>query len=153
MLSQIELGKSMPTIGVLWKIATALNVTFATLTSAGAVGRTTLLRSGRAKILSSSQGKFVSRALSIMDGERRTEFYELNIAAGHEEAADAHAPGTIENIVVLSGKLEIFDGLDWHQLAQQDAIVFEADLPHVYRNAGTSATIAYLVMSYADTIG
>ena len=34
MLGQIELGKSTPTINVLWKIARALDVTFASLIQA-----------------------------------------------------------------------------------------------------------------------
>src|SRR5438552_16590882 len=38
MLGQIELGQSAPTINVLWKIARALDVTFATLIQAREAG-------------------------------------------------------------------------------------------------------------------
>jgi quercetin dioxygenase-like cupin family protein len=34
-----------------------------------------------------------------------------------------------------------------------DAIVFEADSPHVYRNAGEGEALMYLVMTYAETVG
>ena len=34
-----------------------------------------------------------------------------------------------------------------------DAIVFEADAPHAYRNPGDVEAIMYLVMTYADTVG
>jgi transcriptional regulator with XRE-family HTH domain len=153
MLSQIELGKSTPTIGLLWKIATALDVTFATLTATGAVGGTTVLRRDKSKLLSSSDGRFTSRALFPFDGQRRVEFYELRIAAGHEEPADPHAPGTVENLVVVEGSLEIFDGIARHILAPGDAVLFEASSPHAYRNPGPREAVVYLVMTYAVTVG
>jgi transcriptional regulator with XRE-family HTH domain len=153
MLGQIELGRSAPTIGLLWKIATALDVTFATLTASDAAGGTAVLRRDKAKLLTSSDGKFSSRALFPYDGERRVEFYELRIAPGHIEAADAHAPGTVENLAVAAGRLEIYDGEDMHMLETGDAILFEAGRPHRYRNPGAVETVAYLVMTYDETIG
>lgn len=153
MLGQIELGRSAPTIGLLWKIATALDVTFATLTASDAGGGTAILRLSQAKILSSSQGRFTSRALFPFDGERRVEFYELKIAPGHEETAPAHAPGTMENLTVSQGRLELFDGEETHLLEPGDAILFEAGRPHRYRNPGPEPTVAYLVMTYDETIG
>jgi len=152
-LGQIELGRSAPTIGLLWKIATALDVTFATLTASDAGGGTAVLRRDKAKLLSSSGGQFTSRALFPFDGERRVEFYELRIAAGYEESADAHAPGTIENLTVGAGRLVLFDGEETHLLETGDAILFEAGRPHRYRNPGPEETVAYLVMTYDEAIG
>jgi transcriptional regulator with XRE-family HTH domain len=153
MLGQIELGRSAPTIGLLWKIATALDVTFATLTASDAGGGTAVLRRDKAKILASSGGQFTSRALFPFDGERRVEFYELRIAPGYEEAADAHAPGTIENLAVSAGRLELYDGEETYFLEAGDAILFEAGRPHRYRNPGAQETVAYLVMTYDEAIG
>jgi quercetin dioxygenase-like cupin family protein len=34
-----------------------------------------------------------------------------------------------------------------------DAIVFEADVPHVYRSRSADESVMYLVMTYADTVG
>src|SRR5690349_1667459 len=62
MLGQVELGQSAPTINVLWKIARALDVTFATLIQAREAGGTTLLKRGDAKVLTSHGGTFTSRA-------------------------------------------------------------------------------------------
>lgn len=153
MLGQIELAKSMPTIGVLWKIATALNVPFAALITADASSSTVVLRRDRAKVLGSSEGRFLSRALFPFDVERRVEFYELRIAPDHEEAAEGHASGTTENLVVTSGALELFDGVHWHRLAEGDAILFDASAPHIYRNLSDSETVIYLVMTYVEVVG
>jgi transcriptional regulator with XRE-family HTH domain len=149
MLGQIELGQSAPTINVLWKVARALDVTFSTLIVAREGGATTLLRAKEAKILTSLDGTFKSRALFPWDGPRRTEFYELRLAPKSEERADAHAPGTVEHLIVTQGALALSVGREQHQLESGDAIVFEADLPHVYQNTSTKECIMYLVMTYA----
>jgi transcriptional regulator with XRE-family HTH domain len=80
MLGQIELGQSAPTINVLWKIARALDVTFATLIQAREAGGTTVLKKAQAKVLTSQGGHFSSRALFPFDGPRRAELYELRLA-------------------------------------------------------------------------
>jgi transcriptional regulator with XRE-family HTH domain len=153
MLSQVELGRSVPTIAVLWKIAHALDVPFAALTSRGATPGTTVLRGEKAKLLASADGRFTSRALFPFVGERRVEFYALTLAARSTEEADAHQPGTIENLVVHEGSVEIDVGGRTHRLNPGDAIVFEADVPHSYRNVGDDGATMYLVMTYAESIG
>ena len=154
MLSQIETGKSAPTISLLWKIATALGVPFATLLDSQRVRGTAVLRRDAAKILGSSDGKFTSRALFPFDGERKVEFYELRLAPKHLENAAAHAPGTVENIVVVEGSVEIKPGREAAvRLNAGDAILFEADVPHSYRNLADGEAVLYLVMTYVETVG
>jgi transcriptional regulator with XRE-family HTH domain len=154
MLGQIETGKSTPTIGLLWKVATALDVPFANLLAADATSGTALLRRDEAKVLSSSDGRFTSRALFPFDSERRVEFYELRLAPNHREDADAHAPGTRENLVVVKGTIEIATAQERPvTLSEGDAIVFEADIAHSYRNLGSTEALLYLVMTYVEAIG
>jgi len=153
MLGQIELGQSAPTINVLWKIASALGVPFSALISARGSAGPHVLRADQAKLLRSADGSFSSRALFPFDEPRRVEFYELRLAPGGVERADAHNPGTTENLVVASGALEIEVEGKKEQLSAGDAIVFEADRPHVYRNRSGEETVLYLVMTYADTVG
>jgi quercetin dioxygenase-like cupin family protein len=131
-------------------VARALDVTFSTLIRAREGGGTTLLRAKDAKILTSQDGSFRSRALFPFDGPRRTEFYELRLAAKSEERADAHAPGTVENLAVSQGSVEILIGNESHKLDAGDAILFEADSPHIYRNSGAKDCVMYLVMTYAE---
>ncbi len=154
MLGQIETGKSTPTIGLLWKIATALTVPFASLIAITGSERIIVLRRDGAKLLSSNQGQFTSRALFPFDSERRTEFYELRLASLYCEHAGAHAPGTRENLVVAKGAVEIAVGSGRPvTLSEGDALLFEADVPHTYRNLGADEAVLYLVMTYAQTIG
>ena len=153
MLGQIELGKSVPTISLLWKVAKALEVPFSALNIDGEALGSHVLRSKDAKILTSRDGSFTSRALFPHDSERKIEFYELELSRGAEERAVAHAPGTFENLIVTKGEVEIVIGGESHLLQTKDAILFQADVPHIYRNVSSETVIMYLVMSYADTIG
>jgi transcriptional regulator with XRE-family HTH domain len=153
MLGQIELGQSAPTINVLWKIANALGVPFSALITARPAGGPTVLRSGQAKRLTNHDGTFASRALFPFDEPRRVEFYQLTLAPGGVERAEPHSPGTTENLVVHSGGVEIEVDGRRELLEAGDAIVFEADVPHVYRSRSDRESIMYLVMTYADTVG
>ncbi len=153
MLGQIELGRSAPTINLLWKIARALDLPFSALmTSARTQGGTRVLAAARSKRLTSNDGGFSSRALFPHDEPRRVEFYELELRRGATEDAEAHPPGTRENLVVTRGAVQIDVAGEEHQLGTGDAIVFEADVPHRYRNVGDDDARMYLVMTYATPI-
>ena len=152
MLSQIELGQSTPTINTVWKIAQALNCSFSVLITTHPVRETRVLRAADAKILASRDGKVSSRALFPLDEPRQVEFYELRLAPLSSERAEPHAPGTIENLIVTSGSLEMVVGRVKHTLAAGDAIQFEANVFHEYRNAGMAETVIYLVMTYAERL-
>jgi transcriptional regulator with XRE-family HTH domain len=132
MLGQIETGKSAPTIGLLGKVATALGVPFTSLIAASDAHGLEVFRRDEAKFLSSSHGQFTL----------------------HREDAHAHAPGTRENLVVASGTVEIVTGTDRPALLNEgDAMAFEADVPHSYRNTGAQEAVLYLVMTYVEAVG
>jgi transcriptional regulator with XRE-family HTH domain len=152
MLGQIELGHSTPTINLLWKISRGLEVPFSALVTAATVRAATVLRANGARLLTSTDGTFTSRALSPFPAGRGGEFYELRLAAGSIERAEAHAPGTTENLVLARGTAVIGVGKLRHELAQGDSIVFDADVPHSYENPGKDAAVMYLVMTYAEPL-
>jgi transcriptional regulator with XRE-family HTH domain len=150
MLGQIEHGRSAPTINIVWKIANAFDVPFSTLVTSHEAEPYRLLPADQTKILSSASGEFSSRALFPFDGERQTEFYEIRLKPGGIEQADAHAIGTTENLVVVKGVLEIKFGDETLRLSPGDAIQFQANTPHSYRNTSKTELLAYLVMTYVE---
>ncbi len=151
MLNQIELGRSTPTINLVFKIARAFEVPFSALLTPSEPRGSKVIRATESKVLKSASGAFSTRALFPLDANRKAEFYELRLTAGGVENAEAHAPGTTENLVVVEGALEVEIGNETRKLAAGDAIVFEADRPHAYRNPSKGAALAYLVMTYAGT--
>lgn len=150
MLSQIEQGKSAPTISVLWKIASGLNVPFSDLIKDKVREGIQLLRYENTKVLFSNTKVFSTRALFPFTGHKKTEFYELILKPGGHEVAEPHPPGTTENIVVVSGRLRLRVGDEVQELAPKDAIYFNADVPHEYSNPTDEEALMYLVMTYTD---
>jgi transcriptional regulator with XRE-family HTH domain len=150
MLSQVELGRSMPTIKVVWKVARALELPFSALISDNRASSCCVVRLRESKLLTSHDGKFRSRALFPNTSPRRVEFYELLLAAGATEQAHSHASGTMENLVVTRGELELIIERRREQLSVGDAIVFDADVPHSYVSRGNEDLVMYMVITYAE---
>src|SRR5580658_10807756 len=114
-LSQVETCKSNPTVGLLWKIAVGLGVPFAELIGEKRTGAT-VLRRGDAQVLRSLDGKLESRPLSPAGSSPLVELYELRLSARSTHASEAHAPGTREIVVVLTGSLRLRVGEEVHEL-------------------------------------
>ncbi|MGH7281607.1 MAG: helix-turn-helix domain-containing protein [Polyangiaceae bacterium] len=141
-LSQIETHKSNPTVGLLWKIAVGLGVPFSELI--GEIkGGISVLRRSDGQVLRSLDGKLESRPLAPAGTSPLVELYELRLSARSTHAAEAHAPGTHELVVVLSGALRMRvnrpgDESEAYDLGAGDSIAFPADVPHAYENPGAS---------------
>ena len=149
MLSQIERGRSTPTIGVLWKIAHALEAPISALLHEDQEDNVWSLPAAGAKRLLSGDGRVCLRALFSPDQPRWVEFYELRLETRGEEAANPHPSGTLENLVVSRGEVEITIAGTRYGLTAGDAIQFWADVAHTYRNVGPMEAVLYLVMTYA----
>ncbi|HEY2735082.1 MAG TPA: helix-turn-helix domain-containing protein, partial [Polyangiales bacterium] len=131
MLSQVELAYSAPTINVIWRIAHALEVPFSALLAIADAPPPRVLRASNAKVLTSHDGSFSSRALFPPNASRRSEFYELRMKPGGVERAAPHATGTTENLVLVSGHVAIaVGGSEPELLDAGDSIFFQADVPH-----------------------
>ena len=152
MLWQIEQGQSAPTIKVLARIADALNVSLSALLESHERPGAYVLRRGQAKVLRETDGRIESRALFPFVGVHGVEFYELRLQRGAVESSEAHAPGTRENLILVEGEADIGVGDTRYVLEPGDALYFNADLPHEYRNTGNGPALIYLVVSHAGNV-
>jgi quercetin dioxygenase-like cupin family protein len=84
---------------------------------------------------------------------RRGLSLELRLASGAAEVAHPHAAGTTEYLVVSDGALDLEVAGERVALGAGDSVVFEADVPHAYRNGGPWETRVFLVMTYAEPVG
>jgi transcriptional regulator with XRE-family HTH domain len=153
MLSQIELGRSVPTISLLWKVAYALQVQFTELTSDRAPAGTTVFPAEEAKMLVSPEGSFTSRVVFPYSPERRVEFYKIILQPRAIEVSLPHLPGSIENLIVAEGKVTMTVGRKSYKLKVDDAILFEADVPHKYVNPGRKIAVIYGILTYDEANG
>jgi transcriptional regulator with XRE-family HTH domain len=146
-LSQIETVKTNPSIGVLWKIASGLGISFSELIGEREEA-VSVLRREDTQVLRSSDRKFESRPLMPAGGANQVEVYELRLAARARHASDAHGPGTRELVVVLSGVLRMIVGDHTEDLAAGDSMLFNANVAHVYENPGGAEARYHDVIIY-----
>ena len=147
-LSQIEGGRTNPTLAVLWKIAVGLEVPFHDLLGSQSEQAVRVLRAGDALPLRSTDGRTESRLLSPGGSGSETEVYELRLVPKAVHRSDPHAHGTRETLVVLTGSLRLGAGTETHDLSTGDSVYFRADVPHFYENRSTRETRCINVIHY-----
>jgi transcriptional regulator with XRE-family HTH domain len=153
LLERLETGKAVPSLRAIWHLATALEVPF------GALLENTMLvtaanpdfrvqQSDRGRVISSASNQFRSRVLFLEGDPRTPEVYEMTLASGCLEKAEAHARDTYEHIAVVRGTMILRAGSNEARLGPGDSIFFRADVPHSYENPGPEPVVAHLVMQY-----
>lgn len=147
MLGQIETGKSIPTVTVVWKIASALGVATTDLISESVAPRFTVLERSTCRIISSPDGRFLQHPLSSSHFRTPYDFSEIEIAPGYNEAFHAWPPGSRATLLAISGEIEVrFDDGSAATAKQGDCILFQADQPHSVFNPGPHIARAYVVL-------
>ncbi|MER5890064.1 XRE family transcriptional regulator [Streptomyces sp. NPDC001941] len=135
-LSELEGGGRNPTLETLYSLTTALDVPL----SAVLHGLTPVAEvSGRA----------VDAVLTerIKDDEAVTETYRIQIRPGSVQESAAHAPGTTEHIVVLTGTARVGPRSAPQVLGPGAHGSWSADVAHVYE-APSERVEALLVVRY-----
>jgi transcriptional regulator with XRE-family HTH domain len=148
-LSLIERGKTSPSVNTLQQIAAALQIPItAFFESAGPPKTLVYQRSGSRPSTSLTNGKLqdLCGGLTLQGG--KIMLLQLEPLSGEH-------PGTIihtgqEFAFCLEGSLEyVVDG-QVYPLTSGDSLIFEAHLPHGWRNPGPAAARFLLVLSPSD---
>jgi transcriptional regulator with XRE-family HTH domain len=147
-LSQIEGGRTNPTLAVLWKVAVGLEIPFHDLLGAKEPSGVRVLRSGDATALRSADGRTESRLLSPGGAETAVEVYELRFQPKAIHKSEPHARGTSETVIVLIGSLRLDVADVVYDLGAGDTVFFRADVAHSYANPGNRETRVIDVIHY-----
>ncbi|MFW5490443.1 MAG: helix-turn-helix domain-containing protein [Desulfovibrio sp.] len=138
MLGQIERRESVPTIAVLWKIASGLDMSF----SAFFTDETRPLSQDS---LFPKDENMKVRVIFPYCPDTGMEMFEVTLTNHHKQTSDAHHPGVVEHILVLKGRMHAFyDGV-WHLLHPGDAVRFHADQPHGYEAVDPTAVFQNII--------
>jgi XRE family transcriptional regulator, regulator of sulfur utilization len=130
-LATIESGSGNPSLETLWRIARALDISVATLLAEDDPVRTRLIPRAEGEWLAFESG-IRGRLIHVDGRDRRLETLEMRLEPGTRYRSDAHAPGTEELVICLTGTLVL--GPEGHEerLAEGDALQFAADVAHSY---------------------
>jgi len=146
MLVQIEQQRVNPSLGTLVRIADALDVGVQELVDLGRGPQLRLIRAGEPAELWSSDAGGSGRLIVGSDGGEHVEVWDWVLCAGDEHAAEAHPEGAREIVYVQSGKLTVRAGDAEATAGKGEAIAFDADVDHAYRNDGKSDVRAMMVV-------
>lgn len=147
-LSQIEGSRTNPTLSVLWKIASGLEIPFQELLETPSEEPLKALRMGDISPVRSADGRVESRLLTPGGTAAGTETYELRIAPKGVHRSEPHRKGTVETVVVLKGTLRITVGESEVELGTGDSAFLHADMPHSYENRASHEARFINVISY-----
>jgi transcriptional regulator with XRE-family HTH domain len=148
MLSQVETGKTTPTIGVLWKIATGFGVPFAELLREDTRTGVSVVRAGTTPQLTSPDRRFRSTPLLPAHLVPGVELYRITIEPQGQSRSPAHAQGTLEVVAVEKGRLRLVVGDSEDVLSPGDVASFHADVPHAYAALDETACVFYDLVRY-----
>ena len=147
-LSQIEGGRTNPTLSVLWKVAVGLGIPFPELLELPEGSEPKVMRASDAVTLRSADGRMESRLLSPGGATPSVEVYELRFTPKGLHRSEPHSKGTSETLVVLKGALRVsLEGGD-HDLLTGDTMFFRADVPHAYENRGSQEARCLNIIHY-----
>ena len=148
MLVQIEQGRTNPSIATLCRVANGLGVAVARFVEVGEAPTVRLVRAAEAPVLWRGAGDGFARLLVGSDAPDCVELWEWRIAPGDAFAGEAHPAGTRELLHVLEGDLDLEIEQTRQRVGTGDSVIFRADRPHRYANAG--AALLRLVMVVAE---
>ncbi|MFJ4039243.1 helix-turn-helix domain-containing protein [Microbacterium sp. NPDC090007] len=131
-VSQLENGGGNPSVETLWALASALEITFADLVDEGAHSPT-LIRAGEAgTAVASSASDYIAVLLSASPPHARRDIYLLSAEPGTPRRSDPHPRGTIEHLVMVSGRGLAGPADDPFELSPGDYLSYAGDAPHVF---------------------
>jgi transcriptional regulator with XRE-family HTH domain len=146
-LHQLEAGTGNPSIETLWALAVALNVPFSRLVEPPPTHAPTVIRAGEATVVLSEEADYVGALLSTCPPGARRDLYLITAEPGRPRRAAAHLIGSVEHIVVISGRLRTGPVESTVDLEPRDYASFSAEVPHVYE-ALASGTSFVLLMEH-----
>src|SRR5216684_6203572 len=128
-ISKIEAGQGNPSLDVMCRIASALNVPVGSLFGEESRPQLQVIRHDEGQLVTSDSGLSI-RPLLTEGRNHRTEIYEMLLPAQVTYCSLAHIPGTQEFITCIEGDLSLGPGGQEVHLQPGDAVWFCADLPH-----------------------
>lgn len=141
----LESGGATPTLAVLDRVATALQVPIEELTAAP---RSSGRLYPKGALASRKQGDGIVRKL-LPDPIPGMLIDRMEIPAGGQIVGVPHMPGTREYLTCEAGSIQLAAGGERWRLTPGDVVVFRGDQRHSYTNAGDRSAVGYSVVVLA----
>lgn len=145
-LSQLEAATGNPGIETLWSLAVALGVPFSVLVESPAPA-VTVIRAGEGPSMRAENSSYVGTLLSGGPTGVRRDIYHGALEPGPARESDPHIPGSVEHIVISTGRLLAGPRGESVELSPGDYMSYRGDVPHAYEALAPGTTFV-LVMQH-----
>ncbi|MFD1385493.1 XRE family transcriptional regulator [Oceanobacillus sp. FSL W7-1293] len=148
MLAQIERGDSVPTVTTLWKIANGLKVSFSSLISQQTNPIRVIKKQDR-YLVTEAENHYRVHAAVPFSPEKQFEVFMVELDPENEHKSSPHNPGVEEHVFVQEGQLEMDIDGTVEKIEEGEAIIFDGDQTHIYRNIGDKILHLLVLIYYA----
>jgi transcriptional regulator with XRE-family HTH domain len=145
-LSQLENGVGNPSLETLWALAQALGIQLSRLVDPPRQG-IQVIRAGEGAVLHAERAAYDAALLSSCPPGARRDIYRVIGQPGGPHLAPPHMPGTMEHLILGSGRVLAGPEGEAIELGPGDYLRYPGDVPHVY-DALEPDTTGIIVMEH-----
>ena len=145
-LSQLEAGIGNPSLESLWALALGLNVPFSRLLDPPVVP-VQVIRASEGVAARAADAAYEVVLLSVCPPRVRRDINRIHFEPGLPKMSLPHAPGTVEHVIVLSGRASLGPDGKTVELLPGDYASYAGDTAHAYE-ALEPDTRAILMIEY-----
>ncbi len=136
LISKIENGQATPSLAMLHRIAVALDTNIAALTSEDAPLESPVLHQGKRPVIQTGGGIALERLVLAKRGGLLQANIHIVQPGVETDGQIVHAGEEVGYL--LQGRIELLLGDERHVIQAGDAFTFSSQIPHGYRNPGTT---------------
>jgi XRE family transcriptional regulator, regulator of sulfur utilization len=148
MLGEIERGITNPTITVLWKIANGLKIPFTDLMKEEKPPVS--VKYNKDANLSIEGDKYKIFSLFDFDPVKKIEIYYKTLESNARYESEGHRVGIEEYILICDGIMILQVGDNEYKLSNGDAIGFNGNVYHSYKNEGETQLRVFMILYYGE---
>jgi transcriptional regulator with XRE-family HTH domain len=143
-LSEVERGKSSPTVGVLEKIARALGTRSALLIDAAAGLPVSHTSSGNRRVTMTEDASVRTESLSESFAGSEISILLVHYRPGESRRSRPNSHEGEEFLHILAGRLNVVVGDETFVLETGDSIHFKSTRPHAYAALGDETAVVFM---------
>ena len=153
MISQIESDKTSPTIGVLTKLAKAMNIKVGDLVEPPNTSDTiSIFEPSLDNKVSNENSAFVCHQLTAKTGKIPTDFYFFYFSEYGKTAFSANIAGATKYLWVEQGKLTVYLSSEVVNIESGQMISFNASVPHRFESKYGELARGVFLVTYHDLV-
>jgi transcriptional regulator with XRE-family HTH domain len=154
MISQIEKNESNPTVATLSRLSQALGTSVEAM-FASSPTQSALVQHARVQDIphiTSDDGLCDLRIIGAVETVQFVQVYDFRAQPGGKLISSPHPDGSVENLTLLSGELEVRVELERWTVREGETLRYHADRPHSIHNLTSHPAHATMVNILAHSV-